>query len=117
MDSATATTETQLTTAVVREMTRNAAHASATRHIEQTRCLERSATLAICWRGNGSAVPGISSPDPSRIDVEEWLAEKDREASKLQVDTLWYAKAAFGGTISVGVAGIIVTIVAALFGK
>jgi hypothetical protein len=73
--------------------------------------------LQYAGAGCGSAVPGISSPDPSRIDVEEWLAEKDREASKLQADTLWYAKAAFWATISVGVAGIIVTMVAALFGK
>jgi hypothetical protein len=73
--------------------------------------------LQYAGAGSGSAVPGISSPDPSRIDVEEWLAEKDREASKLQTDTLWYAKAAFWGTISVGVAGIIVTILAAVFGK
>jgi hypothetical protein len=68
--------------------------------------------LQYAGAGSGSAVPGISNPDPSRIDVEEWLAEKDREASKLQADTLWYAKAAFWGTISVGIAGIIVTIIA-----
>jgi hypothetical protein len=65
----------------------------------------------------GRLCPAYSSPDPSRIDVEEWLAQRDREASKLQTDTLWYAKAAFWGTISVGIVGIIVTIFAALFGK
>jgi hypothetical protein len=73
--------------------------------------------LQYAGAGSGSLVPGLSSPDPSRIDIEEWLAQRDREASKLQTDTLWYAKAAFWGTISVGIAGIIVTIFAALFGK
>jgi hypothetical protein len=73
--------------------------------------------LQYAGAGSGSIVPGISSPDPLRIDVEEWLALKDREASKLQSDTLWYAKAAFWGTVVVGVAGIIVTIFAALLGS
>jgi hypothetical protein len=61
--------------------------------------------LQYAGAGSGSAVPGISSPDPSRIDVEEWLAEKDREASRLQADTLWYAKARFGGRFWSGLLG------------
>jgi hypothetical protein len=67
--------------------------------------------------GDGSIVQGLGNPWMSRGDVEEWLAEKDREASKLQADTLWWAKAAFWGTVSVGIVGIVVTIVAALLAK
>ena len=53
--------------------------------------------LQYAGAGSGSAVPGISSPDPSRIDVEEWLAEKDRETSKLQADTLGMREGSFLG--------------------
>jgi hypothetical protein len=41
-----------------------------------------------------------------RSDVEEWLAEKSREAIKLQLNILWWAKPAFW----VGVTSILVTL-------
>ena len=39
--------------------------------------------LQYAGAGSGSAVPGISSPDPSRIDVEEWLAGKGSRSIKV----------------------------------
>jgi hypothetical protein len=39
----------------------------------------------------GSFGPGFSM---TRGDVEEWLVEKSQEATKLQRDILWWAKAA-----------------------
>jgi hypothetical protein len=49
----------------------------------------------------------------TRGDVEDWLAEQDREATKRQMDTLWWAKAAAW----IGAAGILVAIVIAALGK
>ena len=40
-----------------------------------------------------SVVPGLGS-EMLRGEVEDWLAEKYREANKLQHDILWWAKAA-----------------------
>jgi hypothetical protein len=59
--------------------------------------------------GGTSVLPG---PVP-HSDVEDWLAKKDREASKLQTDTLWWAKAA----ALIGLGGIIVAVLVAVFGK
>jgi hypothetical protein len=51
-----------------------------------------------------SVLPGLRSHD----DVEEWLSQKDRQASKLQADTLRYAKAAFWGTVvTIGVTVVV----------
>jgi hypothetical protein len=63
------------------------------------------------------ANPGADSPVPglgpgfgmARGDVEGWLAEQDREATKRQIDTLWWAKAAAW----ISAAGILVAIVIA----
>ncbi|SHN87173.1 hypothetical protein SAMN05444170_7043 [Bradyrhizobium erythrophlei] len=52
-------------------------------------------------------------PEVSHSDVEGWLAKKDSEASKLQADTLWWAKAA----ALIGLVGIIVAVLVAVFGK
>jgi hypothetical protein len=48
----------------------------------------------------------------TRGDVEEWLAERTREAAKLQLDTLWWAKAA--AWISGIVGGICILVAIAL---
>src|SRR6266480_2474056 len=66
--------------------------------------------------GRGSVVPGLGNGMISRGDVEDWLTEQERKATSLQARTLWWAKAAFWGTVSVGVTGIIATVVIALFG-
>jgi hypothetical protein len=57
--------------------------------------------------GAGSVVPGLGpSFDMTRGEVEEWLAEKSQEATKLQLNILWWAKAAAW----IGFAGILVAI-------
>jgi hypothetical protein len=57
--------------------------------------------------GAGSVVPGLGpSIGMTRGDVEEWLAERSQEATKLQLDILWWAKAA----TLIGGVGILVTI-------
>jgi hypothetical protein len=57
--------------------------------------------------GGGSLVPGLGpGVGITRSDVEEWLAEKSQEATKLQLNILWWAKAAFW----VGVTSILVTL-------
>jgi|HubBroStandDraft_4_1064222.scaffolds.fasta_scaffold146036_2 hypothetical protein len=57
--------------------------------------------------GGGSVVPGLGPGfGMTRGDVEEWLAEKSQEATKLQRDILWWAKAATW----IGVTNILVMI-------
>jgi hypothetical protein len=57
--------------------------------------------------GGGSVVLGLGPGfGMTRSDVEEWLAEKSQEATKLQLNILWWAKAAFW----VGVTSILVTL-------
>jgi hypothetical protein len=46
---------------------------------------------------------GIGGFGMTRGDVEQWLAERNREATKLQLDTLWWAKAAKAGERSGGI--------------
>jgi hypothetical protein len=61
--------------------------------------------------GTGAVVPGLGPGfGMTRGDVEEWLAEKGREAAKLQLDILWWAKAAAW----IGLIGILVTIAIAV---
>jgi hypothetical protein len=61
--------------------------------------------LGVAGTGTGAAVPGLGQKlAMTRGDVEDWLAEQDREAAKRQIDTLWWAKAATW----IGVAGILV---------
>jgi hypothetical protein len=56
---------------------------------------------------SGAVIPGLGPGfGMTRSDVEEWLAEKSREATKLQLNILWWAKAAFW----VGVTSILVTL-------
>lgn len=63
--------------------------------------------------GGGSVISGLGpSFGMTRSDVEAWLAEKDQEARKMQLDILWWAKtAAF-----IGAAGILVAIAIAVIG-
>jgi hypothetical protein len=57
--------------------------------------------------GGSAVVPGLGpGVGMTRSDVEEWLAEKSQEATKLQLNILWWARAAFW----VGVASILVTL-------
>jgi hypothetical protein len=73
--------------------------------------------LAYAGAGSGSSVPGICSPDPIRLEVENWLfaeiARVDREATKDRSATLWWAKAATW----IGGLGIVVAIAIALAGR
>jgi hypothetical protein len=63
--------------------------------------------LDFSGRGGGALEPGLGSGfGMTRGDVEEWLAARSREAAKLQVDILWWAKAA----AVIGGIGILVTI-------
>jgi hypothetical protein len=48
----------------------------------------------------------------TRSDVEEWLAQEDRAAQKLQLDILWWAKAA----ACLGAVGIVVAVAIAAVG-
>jgi hypothetical protein len=70
--------------------------------------------LSYAGAGDGSIVPGLGRPkDLLRGDVEEWLAEKDKEAAKLQQKTLAWARAAAW----ISIVGIVVAVVLALIGK
>jgi hypothetical protein len=61
--------------------------------------------------GPGAVVPGLGPQfGMTRSDVEEWLAEKNREAAKLQLNIFWWAKA---GALIAGI-GILVAIVIAI---
>src|ERR1700677_1841324 len=61
--------------------------------------------------GASSVVPGLRPQfGMTRSDVEEWLAEKSREAANLQLNILWWAKA--GALIAGG--GILVAIAIAI---
>jgi hypothetical protein len=70
--------------------------------------------LSYAGPGAGSVVRGLGPGyGMTRGDVEDWLAEQDREAARRQIDTLWWAKAAAW----IGAAGILVAIVIAALGK
>ena len=58
-----------------------------------------------------SVVPGLGS-ELTRTDVEAWLSEKDDAAQQLQLDILWWAKAA----ALVSAAGIVVAVAIAALG-
>jgi hypothetical protein len=87
--------------------------------VETRRELDRLGTdnvtlkLQYAGPGRGSVVPGLLDGMISRGDVEDWLAERSREATKLQSDTLWWAKAA------AWIAGIsiLVSVLVSLIGK
>ena len=55
--------------------------------------------------GPGAVVPGLGEQfGMTRSNVEEWLAEEGRKAAKLQLDILWWAKAAaIIGAVGIGV--------------
>jgi hypothetical protein len=67
--------------------------------------------------GSGSVVPGLGDGRMLRSDVEDWLFDKEIEASQkslqVQEDTLRWAKLAAW----IGVAGILVAIVIAVLGR
>jgi hypothetical protein len=64
--------------------------------------------------GSGSTVPGLGQAfGMTRGDVEDWLAEQDREAAKQRVDTLWWAKTAAW----ISALGILVAIAIAALGR
>ena len=44
--------------------------------------------------GLGATVPGLGNGMMLRGDVEDWLAERDRESDKREADTLFFNKAA-----------------------
>lgn len=50
---------------------------------------------------------------PARGDVGEWIAEKEREATHIVAQTLFWAKAA----ALIGVFGVVVAIIIAALGK
>jgi hypothetical protein len=61
----------------------------------------------LVFSGHGDAVvPGLGPGGMTRSAVEDWLAEKSQEATKLQHDILWWAKAATW----IGVTSILVMI-------
>jgi hypothetical protein len=61
--------------------------------------------------GSDTPVPGLGARfGMKRGDVEEWLAEQTREAARLQLRILWWAKAAAW----IGIAGIIIGVLVAI---
>jgi hypothetical protein len=62
----------------------------------------------LVFSGHGDAVvPGLGPGlGMTRSAVEDWLAEKSQEATRLQLKILWWARAAFW----VGVTSILVTL-------
>jgi hypothetical protein len=70
--------------------------------------------LGYAGPGPGAAVIGLGPGfGMTRGDVEEWVAEQTRAATKLQIDTLRWAKAAAW----IGVAGIAVSAALAVLDK
>jgi hypothetical protein len=64
--------------------------------------------------GPGSVVPGLGPGfGMTRSDVEDWLAERSKEAAQQQSDILWWAKAA----AYISAAGIVIAVIIALLGK
>ncbi len=49
--------------------------------------------LQYAGSGRGALVPGLLDDNQLRGDVEDWLAERNRQSDKLQAETLWWAKA------------------------
>jgi hypothetical protein len=62
-------------------------------------------------------VPGLLDDNQLRGDVEDWLAERNRQSDKLQAETLWWAKAAAWIAGAFGVIGTVVAIGVAFLGK
>ena len=50
--------------------------------------------LTLAGAGLGATVPGLGNGMMLRGDVEDWLAERDRESDKREADTLFFNKAA-----------------------
>ena len=67
--------------------------------------------LASAGVGRGATVPGLGDGMMLRGDVEDWLAERDRESAKREADTLFFNKAAAWMT---GLALLLATIIALL---
>ena len=68
--------------------------------------------LAYAGPGGLDIAPALGRPDSemTRSDVEVWLFEKDEAAQQLQLDILWWAKAA----ALIAALGIVVMIVIAI---
>jgi hypothetical protein len=67
--------------------------------------------LASAGVGRGATVPGLGDGMMLRGDVEDWLAERDRESAKREADTLFFNKAA---AWMAGLALLLATIIALL---
>jgi hypothetical protein len=67
--------------------------------------------LASAGAGRGTTVPGLGDGMMLRGDVEDWLAERDRESAKREADTLFFNKAA---AWMAGLALLLATIIALL---
>ena len=67
--------------------------------------------LASVGAGRGATVPGLGDGMMLRGDVEDWLAERDRESAKREADTLFFNKAA---AWMAGLALLLATIIALL---
>jgi hypothetical protein len=67
--------------------------------------------LPFAYPGGDAPVPGLGVGfGMKRGDVKEWLAEQTREAVRLQLRILWWAKAAAW----IGIASIIVGVLVAI---
>jgi hypothetical protein len=63
--------------------------------------------LSYAGPSKGAVISGFGSAFAmTRGDVEEWLAEKNQEVTKLQLNILWWARAATW----VGLTSILVTV-------
>jgi hypothetical protein len=63
--------------------------------------------LTFAGAGLGATVPGLGNGMMLRGDVEDWLAERDRESAKRQADTLFfYTTAAWMAGLALVVATI-----------
>jgi hypothetical protein len=67
--------------------------------------------LASAGAGRDAIVPGLGNGMMLRGDVEDWLAERDRESAKREADTLSFNKAA---AWMAGLALLLATIIALL---
>ena len=67
--------------------------------------------LASAGAGRGATVPGLGDGMMLRGDVEDWLAERDRESAEREADTLFFNKAA---AWMAGLALLLATIIALL---
>jgi hypothetical protein len=67
--------------------------------------------------GRGADVYGFKCGTINRGDIEDWLIEKHREETKLQVGTFNWAKIAGWAAIASGIVTVILGVIAILFQK